>query len=161
MTVLLVGLSVYRRLRPDALPDSFPFDSPDSFLVTRAVDGDMLLLEDGSRVRLIGVDTPETKHPTLPVELLGLEAAQFTRMHVEGRYVTLKFDRERRDVYHRVLAYVFVDDWFRNEELIFSGYSRAQTRFPYSSSMKRYFRNAEQKSHDANRGLWAEGHRMP
>jgi micrococcal nuclease len=135
--------------------DPFPFDAAESYRVQRVVDGDTLLLTDGTRVRLLGVDTPETKHPTLPPEPLGVEASEFTRQHVEGRAVTLQFDRERRDRYHRVLAYVYLDDWMLNEELIRAGFSRAETRFPYSSAMKRRFRAAEKEARDNNRGLWA------
>src|SRR5260221_8295539 len=79
--------------------------------VQRAVDGDTLLLDDRTRVRLLGVDTPETKRPDWPVESFGPEAHEFTRAHVEGRQVRLEFDKERHDKYGRVLAYVYLDDW--------------------------------------------------
>lgn len=150
-------LALVRLFRP-APPDtaSFPFDPERHYLVERVVDGDTLLLADGTRVRLIGVNTPETKLPDVPPDPLGLEASEFVKKHVEGRHVTLRFDRERRDRYHRILAYVFVDDWFLNEELILVGYSRAETRFPYSNQMKRRFRLAEQTAQEHQRGMWAE-----
>lgn len=134
----------------------FQFDSAGPYRVKRVVDGDTLLLVDGTRVRLIGVNTPETKHPSKPVSPLGVEAAAFTKKHVEGRDVTLQFDRERRDKYHRVLAYVYRDDWFLNEELIRAGFSKAETRFPYSSRMKKRFKEAEAEAREHRRGLWAE-----
>ncbi len=153
--VLFVCLIAYRFRHPLGDPATIQYESPGPYLVQRVVDGDTLLLAGGARVRLLGVDTPETKHPHRPVEPLGPEAADFTRRHVEGRRVRLQFDRERRDVYHRILAYVFVDDWFLNEQLILAGYSRAETRFPYSQSMKRRFRKAEQRAREAKRGMWA------
>jgi len=153
--VVLLCLVANRFVRPLRDPSLFPFESPGPYLVERVVDGDTLLLEGGARVRLIGVNTPETRHPNLPVEPLGPEAKAFTRKHVEGRHVTLKFDRERRDAYHRVLAYVYLGDWFLNEELILAGYSRAETRFPFSEVLKRQFRRAEQKARDAKQGIWA------
>lgn len=122
--------------------------------VERAVDGDTLLLANGERVRLLGVNTPETKHPTQPVEPFGTEAWEFTRQHVEGRAVRLELDRERRDEYGRLLAYVFRDDWLLNEELILAGLSKAQTRFSYSDSMKRRFMAAERVARSQHRGLW-------
>jgi endonuclease YncB( thermonuclease family) len=61
-------------------------------VVERVVDGDTLLLQSGERVRLIGVDTPETKHPKKPVERFGKEASEFTRQMVEGKRVRLEFD---------------------------------------------------------------------
>jgi micrococcal nuclease len=151
----LVVAALCLRLLPQRRPAAVSvFDSPGPFRVERIVDGDTLLLEGKTRVRLIGVDTPETKHPDRPVDPLGVEAAEFVRRHVVGRRVTLRFDRERHDRYRRVLAYVYLNDWFLNEELIRAGYSRAVTRFPYSSRMKKRFREAEAEARENGRGLW-------
>jgi len=149
--VFLVRLS--SRSQPGT---KFSFDSEGPYRVRRVIDGDTLLLEDGTRVRLLGVDTPETKHPSQPAEPLGRQAAAFTRRHVEGRRVRLRFDRERRDRYRRVLAYVYRGEWFLNEELIRAGFSRAETGFPYSRRMKQRFLKAEAEAREAERGLWAE-----
>lgn len=154
--LLILGLIALRILRPIGPIPPPTVDSPGTYRVKRVVDGDTLLLENGARVRLIGVDTPETKHPHKPVEPLGLEAAEFVRRRVEGRLVTLRFDRDRLDRYHRVLAYVYLDGWFLNEALIRAGYSRAVTRFPYSAAMLRRFRLAEEQARQAQRGLWAQ-----
>jgi micrococcal nuclease len=124
-------------------------------LVERVVDGDTLLLADHTRIRLLGVDTPETKRPETPVERFGPEASEFTRAHVEGRQVRLEFDKERYDKYGRVLAYVYVDDWFLNEALLRAGLGRAITNHPYSESMKRLFRAAEDEARRARRGIWS------
>jgi micrococcal nuclease len=123
--------------------------------VLRAVDGDTLLLADHTRVRLLGVDTPETKRPDWPVEPFGPEAHEFTRAHVEGRAVRLEFDAERHDKYDRLLAYVYLDDWLLNEELIRAGLGRAITNHPYSEAMKRRFRAAEHEAKEAQRGIWS------
>src|SRR5688572_26190887 len=83
-------------------------------VVERVVDGDTLLLQSGERVRLIGVDTPETKHPKKSVERFGKEASEFTRHMVEGKRVRLEFDPANAVTGHkdntqqkRTLAYVF------------------------------------------------------
>ena len=123
--------------------------------VQRAVDGDTLLLDDRTRVRLLGVDTPETKKPDWPVERFGPEAHDFTSRHVEGHKVRLEFDKERHDKYGRVLAYVYLDDWFLNEELIRAGLGRAITNHPYSETMKRRFRAAQREARQAHRGIWS------
>ena len=154
--VALIAAALLRQWFDQPAGEAFSFDSAGPYRVQRVVDGDTLVLDDGTRVRLIGVDTPETKHPRKPVERLGPEAAAFTRRHVEGKLVTLQFDRERRDKYRRVLAYVYREDWFLNEELIRAGFSRAVTRYPYSARMKRVFRAAESEARNARRGLWAE-----
>ena len=154
--VLLLTLIGYRLIvAPSRLPD-VSFDPSEQHFVERVVDGDTLLLKGGVRVRLIGVDTPESVKPNSPVEPLGLEAAEFTRSQVEKRTVRLEFDRERRDRYQRILAYVYLGDTLLNEELIRAGFSRAETRFPYDSGMKRRFINAEKEARHAHRGLWAD-----
>ena len=81
-----------------------------SFKCTRVVDGDTIILSTKERVRLIGVDTPETKHPNKPVEQYGKEASAFTTRIVEGKKVTLEYDQEKRDKYGRLLAYVYLED---------------------------------------------------
>lgn len=85
----------------------------DFYLCTRVVDGDTIIVNiDGKkeRVRLIGVDTPETKHPNKPVEYFGREASAFTKGMVEGKKVKLEYDWQRRDKYGRLLAYVYLED---------------------------------------------------
>lgn len=133
----------------------FSFETARRYAVERIIDGDTLLLTDGTRIRLIGVDTPETKHPNRPVEPLGPEATEFVKQHIQGQTISLQFDRERRDRYQRVLAYVYVGEWFLNEELIRAGFSRAETGYPYSNLMKKRFQKAEADARDNHTGIWA------
>ena len=131
--------------------------SPDQLvLVERVVDGDTLILSGGDRVRLIGVDTPETHHPTKPVQPFGPKAYEFTRSKVEGKRVQLSFDPgETKDRYGRTLAYVYVDGEFLNELLIRQGLARALTNYPFSSDMKHVFRTAEARAKAERRGIWS------
>lgn len=62
------------------------------FEVKHVIDGDTIELANGEKVRLIGVDTPETKHPNKPVEYFGEEAYRFTKRMVKGKKVRLEFD---------------------------------------------------------------------
>lgn len=126
-----------------------------TYVVKRVVDGDTLLMEGGERVRLLGVDTPETVREDFPVEPWGPEASTFTERMVEGRPVVLKFDKERRDRFGRLLTYVYIDGVLLNEELIRAGLSEAQLQYPYSNAKKRLFREAEEEAKAANRGLWS------
>lgn len=122
-------------------------------LVKRVIDGDTLELSAGERVRLIGVDTPETKDPRKPVQYFGREAAEFTRRMVEGKRVRLEYDWERRDKYGRTLAYVYLEDGtFLNAEIIRQGYGFAYTRSPFKYLEE--FRKLEQEAREAGRGLW-------
>jgi micrococcal nuclease len=127
--------------------------------VERVVDGDTLVLDGGERVRLIGVDTPETVHPERPVERFGKEASEFTRRMAEGRAVRLEFDSAgagRTDRYGRTLAYVYLEDGtFLNAEIIRQGYGFAYTRFPFRYLEE--FRRLEHEARADRRGLWAEG----
>ena len=95
-------------------PDS-AVTSPDIEYVQRVIDGDTLLFGTGERVRLIGVATPETKHPNKPVEQFGKEASAFTRRMVEGKRIRLEYDpsnaaRGHKDRYGRTLAFIFLEE---------------------------------------------------
>jgi micrococcal nuclease len=157
--VLLAAFRFWPELN-DVLEPKPPVDptiSEREYLVERVVDGDTLLLANRERVRLLGVDTPETVAPDRPVEPFGKEASQFTRRLVEGRKVRLGFDKERVDRYGRILAYVYLEDGtMLNEELIRAGLSEVQLQYPYSSAMKRRFLAAELEAREARRGLWSE-----
>jgi len=128
--------------------------------VRRVVDGDTLVLENKERVRLIGVDTPETKHPNKPVEYYGKEATAFTRKTVQGKRVRLEFDQANahighKDRYKRTLAYVFLEDGtLLNAEIIKQGYGFAYTRFPFKYLDE--FRRYEREAREHNRGLWEQ-----
>ena len=154
LLVLVVLRFATRRREADGLP------AADRLVqVARVIDGDTLLLETGHRVRLIGVNTPEMTHADQPSEPFGREASKFTRSLAEGKRVRLEYDRERRDEYRRILAYVFVNDRLLNAAIIEAGFSRAETRFPYRADRKRLFEDAESVARAASRGLWSE--RLP
>lgn len=125
------------------------------YRVERVIDGDTLLLTNHARIRLIGVDTPETVKPDHPVEPWGPEASAFTKAFIAKGAVRLQFDRERLDRYNRFLAYVLVDDRMLNEELVRAGLATAETKFSYSTAMKNRFRRAEDEARSARRGIWS------
>ena len=101
-------------------------------VVERVVDGDTIIVQGVGRVRLIGVDTPETVHPRRPVECFGKEASAFTKRLLHGQRVRLEYDQERTDRYGRTLAYVYLSSGtFANAEIIRQGYGHAYTRFPF------------------------------
>lgn len=100
------------------------------FEVTHVVDGDTFdIWKDGEevRVRLLGVDTPETVHPSKPVECFGKEASEFTRLELLGDWVEIEFDssQSRYDRYGRILVYVYEDgeETSFNERLLREGYA--------------------------------------
>jgi micrococcal nuclease len=128
--------------------------------VTRVVDGDTIVLDDGTKVRLIGIDTPETKDPRKPVQYFGEEASAYTKRMLEGRDVRLEYDQQRLDKYGRTLAYVFVPtangEIFFNEKIIQDGYAFAYLTYPFKDEYMTRFRNAEREARENNKGLWAD-----
>ena len=156
LIVVVLALAIW--LARD-LPRNFfdPAPSPEGGwrTVVRVVDGDTLVLDGNERIRLIGVDTPETVHPSRPVERFGKEASAFTRRMVEGRRVRLAYDDERTDRYDRTLAYVYLQDGtLLNAEIIRQGYGHAYTQFPFR--MMEEFRAYEREARENRRGLWAD-----
>ena len=130
----------------------------DFYLCTRVIDGDTIAVEKNGKkekVRLIGADTPETVHPSKPVEYFGKEASEFTRKNVEGKRVRLEYDWQNRDKYGRLLAYVYIEDGtFLNAEIIRQGYGFAYTRYPFKYLED--FREYEREARGNNRGLWVK-----
>ena len=121
--------------------------------VKRVIDGDTIELTNGESVRLIGGDTPETKHPYKPVEYFGEEAYRFTKRMVEGKKVRLEFDWQERDRYGRLLAYVYLmDGRFVNAEIIKQGYGHAYTKYPFKFLEE--FRHYEREARGNKIGLW-------
>lgn len=126
--------------------------------VIEAIDGDTVVvaLGDGTTdtVRLLGVDTPETHHPTKPVQCFGPEAAAYTARRLTGRVVRLEGDVEARDIYGRRLAYVIVDGERFNDELLRRGYARLLVIAP-NGAHARVELEAELTARREHRGLWA------
>ncbi|NUN53478.1 MAG: thermonuclease family protein [Planctomycetaceae bacterium] len=133
-------------------------EAPDSPLrtVVRVVDGDTLELDGKEKVRLTGINTPESVDPRRAVQWYGKEAAKRAREMVEGRRVRLEFDVERKDRYGRTLAYVHREDGlFVNLALVEEGYAFAY-RYPPNVRHAERFREAERGAREGARGLWSD-----
>jgi micrococcal nuclease len=124
--------------------------------VVRVIDGDTIevLLGGGDEdVRYIGVDTPETVKPGTPVQCYGPQASAYNHHLVEGQEVRLVFDRERRDIYGRLLAYVYLHGRFVNAALARGGFARTLTIAPNTAHAP-LFRRLAARAGQAGRGLW-------
>ena len=125
--------------------------------VERVIDGDTIRVRFEGKsytVRLMGVDTPETKHPTKAVQYFGREASAFTKAALEGKTVLLAKDRtgDTVDRYGRLLRYVLLDGDNFNARLIREGYAHAYRRFPFSKRAE--FIQLEEQARRRGIGLW-------
>ncbi len=128
------------------------------YRVTRIIDGDTIEVQKGIylyTVRYIGIDTPETVHPSKPVEYFGKEASEKNRELVESKAVRLEKDVSETDKYGRLLRYVWFDDLMVNAELVRLGYAQVVT-YPPDVKYQDLFLKLQKEARDAGRGLWAE-----
>ena len=123
------------------------------YLVQRVIDGDTVEVEKLGKVRYIGVNSPETKHPFRGPEPYGWEAYEANRRLVENKKVRLELDVGERDRYGRILAYVYVDDVFVNAWLVANGYAQVMT-IPPNVKHANLFIKLEREARDAAKGLW-------
>ncbi|MDB5260367.1 MAG: Micrococcal nuclease [Candidatus Nomurabacteria bacterium] len=131
------------------------------YKVTKVTDGDTIHIDmDGTdeTIRLIGINTPETVDPRKTVECFGKEASTRMKELLSGKIVRLEYDESQssRDVYGRLLAYVYIDDGeMINRKMIAEGYAYEYTYMtPYKYQTE--FRSLQNIAKTSKRGLWAE-----
>ncbi|MCK5565384.1 MAG: thermonuclease family protein [Planctomycetes bacterium] len=136
-------------------------DAPIYADVVRVVDGDTIEVEvygvggDKEMLRLIGVDTPETVHPSLPVQFYGPEATQFTKNLCLNSAVALHVQKDGplRGKYGRLLVYVELSEGrFLNEEIIKRGFGYSYTKYPHAKTD--YYNQLQSEAQKGRRGLW-------
>ena len=125
--------------------------------VVRVVDGDTIVVKyDGvdEKVRLIGVDTPESVHPneTKNTEE-GIKTSEYTKQRLTGKTVELELDVQERDKYGRILAYVYVDGEMYNKELLKLGYAKLAT-YPPNVKYVDDFTKLQKEARENKVGLW-------
>ena len=136
---------------------SIPSANSQTLKCSRVVDGNTIVLSNGEKVRLIGVDIPATRHFKRQAEYYGKEARDFTRRMVRGKAVRLEYDQQHRDTFGDLLAYVYLTEGtFLNAEIIKQGYGHADSSIPckYLDKFKQY----EKEAQKIGRGLWAHKH---
>lgn len=141
---------------------STPSTSIDTYDVVKVTDGDTIdVLINGKieRLRLIGIDTPETVDPRKPVQCFGVEASNKAKTVLTGKKVSLESDSTQgeRDKYGRLLRYVFLEDGTNfNLMMIREGYANEYTyRVPYKYQST--FKQAQKDAEAKNKGLWDSG----
>jgi endonuclease YncB( thermonuclease family) len=133
--------------------------APGFYNIEEVADGDTIVVDMNGvseRVRLIGVDTPETHRPNTPVQCYGPEASEFLKNFLNNKAVRLEADptNSNRDRYGRLLRYVYLDDGTLVNELIISkGNGFAYVRFPFQK--KTEFLDTEKTARSSGLGLWS------
>jgi micrococcal nuclease len=140
-------------------PSTPPAAPPGTGVVVAVVDGDTLEVRIAGRVervRLLGIDTPETVDPDRPVECHGPEASALTHeLLPDGATVRLERDEEARDHFGRLLAYVFRDDGtFVNEALLAAGAAEVLSIRPNDAYAARLAAAAD-SARAAGAGMWS------
>jgi micrococcal nuclease len=147
---------------PTRIPTPTPYtetelDKKKMFLVTEVIDGDTIRVNvrgKSESVRLLSIDTPETKDPRKPVQCFGSEATKKMQVFVNGKYVKLLDDRSQgqRDKYQRLLRYVYDGNIFVNREMVAQGYAFSYKQYPTKHLNE--FNKLEQQAREKNLGLW-------
>lgn len=139
--------------------DSSTSNATSSAKVIRVIDGDTIELEGGIKLRYIGIDTPETRHPTVGVECYGAESSQKNTELVLNKEVRLEKDVSETDRYGRLLRYVYVTtdsgEIFVNQELAKTGFAQARS-YPPDIKYQEIFRAAEAEAREKKLGLWGD-----
>jgi micrococcal nuclease len=131
----------------------------DATVVTEVVDGDTIRIQQNGTeesVRLLLVDTPETNHPSLPVQPFGKEASEFAERQLEGEEVKVEYDGPKRDKYDRLLAYIWVDGELFNQQLLEEGLARYAYEYdpPYEYTDR--LKEAEAEARGKGIGVWSK-----
>jgi micrococcal nuclease len=131
--------------------------------VKSVVDGDTFWADNGSekgvKIRLIGVDAPETRNTgRKAIGYYGQQSKDYLTRLLENKKVRLEYDVDKTDQYNRKLAYAFLTDGtFVNAELVKQGYAMVMTIPPNVKYADRFVK-LERKARKNNKGLWNENH---
>jgi len=158
--ILVAGIFFLISPYPAAVPTPTPIlPTPNSnpnivtAKVVNVVDGDTFKIESGETVRMIGIDTPETVHPSKPAQCYGKEASSKTQDLLEGKEIKLEKDVSEKDKYGRLLRYVYVGEIFVNEYLVKEGFA-VSSSYPPDIKYQDKFVEAQRKAREENKGLW-------
>lgn len=160
VTLLFLATWAYATHRILAKPQPPPGHS----YVSKVFDGDTIEAETGGervKVRLLGVDTPETVDPRRPIQCFGKEASERSKAMMSEKIVRLVADQKRgatdgRDKYGRLLRYVYLTDGsLVNESLIRDGFAHEYTYQNQPYDFQANFKAAEHEARSAERGLWS------
>jgi len=140
------------------LGEYIQYTSTQSAIVKRVIDADTIELFGGEKVRYIGIDSPESKHPTKDVECFAEQASEINKQLVEGKEVILENDVSQTDRYGRLLRYVYLiedngEKLFVNDYLVKQGFAKVST-FPPNIKYQELFIESQTQAQKNYKGLW-------
>lgn len=138
--------------------ESFSDSKKISAYVEDVIDGDtMRIIVNGKEetIRLLLIDTPETVHPTKPVQPFGPEASKYAKETLSGKEVEIELDVRERDKYGRLLVYLYINGQMFNEMLLENGLARVAYVFPPNTKYVDRFKEIEKKAKQKEVGIWS------
>jgi micrococcal nuclease len=125
-------------------------------VVAHVVDGDTVVLANGQKVRLLGIDAPEMEREGKPADFLAHKAKKFLAELVQGKMVRLEYDRLRYDRYGRTLAYLFLPDGTNvSREMVLQGLAHVYI-VPPNMRFREELLGAQREAINAHRGIWLQ-----
>lgn len=158
--LIIIGLLLFFVAALVSIRETQNNQPKDTYSVKKVIDGDTIEIErygKAEKVRMIGIDTPETLDPRKPVQCFGKEASDKSKDLLSGGRVRLEFDPivGEKDKYNRLLAYVWSNNELVNLKLIKEGYANEYTYRSQSYKYQNEFKNAQTAAKESSIGLWS------
>ncbi len=158
--LIIIGLLLFFVAALVSIRETQNNQPKDTYSVKKVIDGDTIEIErygKAEKVRMIGIDTPETLDPRKPVQCFGKEASDKSKDLLSGGRVRLEFDPivGEKDKYNRLLAYVWSNNELVNLKLIKEGYANEYTYRSQSYKYQNEFKNAQAVAKESSIGLWS------
>jgi len=158
--LIIIGLLLFFLAALVSIRETQDNQPKDTYSVKKVIDGDTIEIErygKAEKVRMIGIDTPETLDPRKPVQCFGKEASDKSKDLLSGGRVRLEFDPivGQKDKYNRLLAYVWSNNELVNLKLIKEGYANEYTYRSQAYKYQNEFKNAQTVAKESSVGLWS------
>lgn len=143
----------------DTILDDTVTKNQESVTVRSVIDGDTLKIDYKGKVetvRLLLIDSPESVHPSKPVQPFGVDASKYLKSLLkENSTVKIEFGEVARDKYDRLLAYIWINDIFVNERMVEFGYARVAYINPPNIKYLDQLLTAQEKAQNQKTGIWS------